>query len=77
LRLLPKNANYYFTKASVQRALDETKLADMAGEFGLQGYICPTVSEAVIKAIKNADKEDIIFIGGSSFIVADALPMFI
>jgi dihydrofolate synthase/folylpolyglutamate synthase len=49
----------------------------MAGEFGLQGYICPTVSEAVIKAIKNADKEDIIFIGGSSFIVADALPMFI
>ncbi|MDR1744007.1 MAG: bifunctional folylpolyglutamate synthase/dihydrofolate synthase [Dysgonamonadaceae bacterium] len=73
LELLPKNAVYYFTKASVARALDENKLATEAGEFGLRGTRYATVPEAVAAAQKNADENDFIFIGGSSFVVADAL----
>jgi len=43
---------------------------------GLPGVLCETVEEAVEKALKSADKDDLIFIGGSTFIVADALPLF-
>ena len=43
---------------------------------GLPGVLCETVKEAVEKALKSADKDDLIFIGGSTFIVADALPLF-
>jgi dihydrofolate synthase/folylpolyglutamate synthase len=77
MKLLPVNAVFYFTKASVDRALDEKILAGSAANYGLKGDNYPNVSEAVKAAIKNADKEDLIFIGGSSFIVADALPLFI
>ncbi|MDD4696819.1 MAG: bifunctional folylpolyglutamate synthase/dihydrofolate synthase [Fermentimonas sp.] len=77
MKLLPVNAVFYFTKASVDRALDEKILAGSAANYGLKGDTYPNVSETVKAAIKNADKEDLIFIGGSSFIVADALPLFI
>lgn len=77
MKLLPMNAVYYFTRASVERALDEKILADRAKGFGLKGNDFSTVSKAVNCAIKNADKDDLIFIGGSSFVVADALPLFI
>ncbi len=77
LSLLPKHADYYFTKANVDRALDEKVLTEKAQRFGLMGNSFSKVSEAIKEAIKNADKNDLIFIGGSSFIVADALPLFI
>lgn len=77
LSLMPKNARYYFTKASVNRSLHETKLAAQAHSFGLQGKTHKTVKSAVQAAQKNADENDFIFIGGSNFIVADALPLFI
>ncbi|MDR0541076.1 MAG: bifunctional folylpolyglutamate synthase/dihydrofolate synthase [Dysgonamonadaceae bacterium] len=73
LALLPKNALYYFTQASVPRALDAKLLTEQAGRLGLQGQIFPTVSEAFSTAKQNATKKDFIFAGGSTFIVADVL----
>ncbi|WP_294083200.1 bifunctional folylpolyglutamate synthase/dihydrofolate synthase [Proteiniphilum sp. UBA5384] len=77
LNLLPKNAAYYFTQASVERAMDEKTLASHAETYGLKGNCYTAVAEAINAAKENADKNDLIFIGGSSFIVADALPLFI
>ncbi len=76
LSLLPQKAIYYFTKASIERALNEKIVANQAEAYGLQGRSFSTVAEAVKAAKENADKNDLIFIGGSSFIVADALPLF-
>lgn len=76
LSLLPGEATYYFTQASVERAMNVNKLADKAEAAGLKGNRYPTVAAAVAAAKENADKEDLLFIGGSSFVVADALPLF-
>ncbi|MDO5522681.1 MAG: folylpolyglutamate synthase/dihydrofolate synthase family protein [Bacteroidia bacterium] len=76
LCLLPKNAVYYFTKASVDRALNEKILAEQASIHGLRGNTFEAVSQAVETAQKTAGENDFIFIGGSSFVVADALPLF-
>ena len=73
LKLLPKDARYYFTKASVKRALPENELMKMATEAGLKGSSYPTVVEAVRAAKENCPTEDLIFVGGSNFIVADLL----
>jgi len=73
LALLPKNAIYYFTQANIPRALDANLLAEQAGKFGLEGKPFSTVSEAFSAAKKNAGKNDFIFVGGSTFVVADAL----
>lgn len=76
LSLLPKEARFYFTRASVERALDERLLQEQAARQGLHGESYGSVATAVAEAIKNADENDCIFIGGSSFVVADALPLF-
>ncbi len=73
LKLLPKKAVYYFTKADIPRALNEKELAGQAQQLGLKGNCYPTVKEAWLKAAKSAAASDLIFIGGSTFIVADAL----
>ncbi|MGB8492659.1 MAG: bifunctional folylpolyglutamate synthase/dihydrofolate synthase, partial [Bacteroidales bacterium] len=73
LPLFPKNAHYYFTKASVPRALDENLLRDQAARYGLAGSAFPDVAAAVNAARSAAFRTDIIFIGGSTFVVADAL----
>lgn len=73
LSLLPTDAIYYFTKASVKRALPEEELQQIANKFGLQGNSYATVSQAVESAKKESLPEDLIFVGGSSFIVADLL----
>ncbi|GHV19891.1 folylpolyglutamate synthase [Bacteroidia bacterium] len=72
LKLLPQKAIYYFTQASIPRALDHKHLKDKAGEYGLKGNNYPTVSEAFQAAKSVAGKTDLIFVGGSTFIVADA-----
>ena len=77
LKVMPHNATYYFTKASVERALNENILQEMASKYNLKGESFSTVAEALIVAKRNADKEDLIFIGGSSFVVADVLPLFV
>jgi dihydrofolate synthase / folylpolyglutamate synthase len=73
LPLMPSNARYYFTRSSVPRALDENILRDTAIEYNLEGNAYENVMSALDAAMKNADKEDLIFVGGSSFIVADLL----
>jgi dihydrofolate synthase/folylpolyglutamate synthase len=74
--LFPKDATYYFTKALVPRALNEKILKGEASRFGLEGNSFENVAIAVQTARKNADKNDMIFIGGSTFIVAEVLNMF-
>ena len=73
LAMLPKEATYYFTKASVNRALSEKEIQNLAGKAELHGETYPSVKEAVEAAKNNAHAEDFIFIGGSTFIVADLL----
>ncbi|MBQ8674150.1 MAG: bifunctional folylpolyglutamate synthase/dihydrofolate synthase [Bacteroides sp.] len=73
LALLPKKAVYYFTRASVKRALPEEEVKRLAGEAGLQGECYPDVPSAVKAAQEKSLPEDFIFVGGSSFIVADLL----
>jgi dihydrofolate synthase / folylpolyglutamate synthase len=73
LRLLPREACYYFTKAGIPRALDENVLANYAIVAGLKGKPYASVREAFSSAIANAGKNDLIFVGGSTFIVAEVL----
>jgi dihydrofolate synthase/folylpolyglutamate synthase len=73
LKLLPVNARYYFTRASIPRALDEKVLHEAAQRAGLTGEHWPNVLSALEAAKKNASDNDLIFIGGSTFVVAEAL----
>ena len=75
LALMPKDARYYFTQASVQRALDASSLREMARQAGLTGRVYRTVAHAVNTAQREAAPEDLIFVGGSTFVVADLLTM--
>ena len=74
LRLLPKEAQYYFTKASIPRALDEKQLMKQAAYFNLKGLSYQTVKEAYDAARKNSRPDDLIIILGSTFVVAEVLP---
>lgn len=73
LSMLPKDAIYYFTHASVHRALPENDLQELAQQAGLQGRTYPNVKAAVEAAKQHSCENDFIFVGGSSFIVADLL----
>ena len=73
LQLLPTHAVYYFTQAALPRSLDAGKLQAQALLQGLQGQVYPSVAEAVAAAKKNAGDNDLIFIGGSTFVVAEVL----
>ncbi len=73
LSMLPKKATYYFSKASIPRALDEKELQLQAMKYKLKGETYSTVKKAMKAAIDSAGKSDLIFIGGSTFTVADAL----
>ena len=73
LAMLPQKATYYFTKASVKRALPENELQKLAAATGLEGECYPDVPTAVKAAQEKSLPEDFIFVGGSSFIVADLL----
>ena len=71
--LLPKQAHYYFTQATVNRALPAEKLSEIATNFNLKGSTFADVKTAYQSALNNATPEDAIFIGGSTFVVADLL----
>ncbi len=73
LPLFPQSADYYFTKASVPRALDEKILMIEAAKFGLKGNCFNDVKSGVKAAAEAAIDTDMIFIGGSTFVVAEAL----
>jgi len=73
LPLLPRDAIYYFTRASVPRALDEKILMNEAGKYGLSGASYASVAEALDAARTSAAADDMIFIGGSTFVVAEVV----
>ena len=73
LALLPKDATYYFTQASVSRALPATEVQHLAERIGLSGQTYATVKEAYQAALASAHPDDFVFVGGSTFIVADLL----
>lgn len=73
LEQLPAEARYYFTQSSVPRSMDREKLAAEALRFSLYGQVCPTPQKALKIALSKADPEDLIFMGGSTFIVAEVL----
>ncbi len=73
LKILPLNAIYYFTQASILRALPAADLQNKAESYGLKGYNYQSVNEAVESALYNSNPDDFIFIGGSNFVVGEAL----
>lgn len=73
LKMMPKNAEYYFTQASIKRAMPADDLKNMAERFGLMGNSHPNVKKALEAALSDSSDDDFIFVGGSCFIVADLL----
>lgn len=71
LSMLPQDATYYFTQASVRRAMPSDQFSQEASRHGLKGECYPTVHDAYLAAKAASSEEDLIFIGGSTFIVAD------
>ena len=73
LKLLPADAEYFLTNAQIPRALPVEQLKERFNEAGLDGECYPDVKTAYSSALASASPEDIIFVGGSTFIVADLL----
>ena len=73
LELLPKEAIYYFCNANIPRAMNAELLAHKARKIGLTGEVWHSVIEAKEAAQSTADKDDLVFIGGSAFVVAEVI----
>ncbi len=73
LALLPTEATYYFTRAAIPRSMDEKLLMEKAKRYNLRGNSYPNVKKSLNESQKNSTPNDLIFIGGSTFIVADVL----
>lgn len=73
--LLPKDATYYWTQASSKRAVHSEKVARLGGAHGLLGTNCGNVGNAYRKAMEDAGNNDFVFVGGSSYVVADLLSL--
>ena len=73
LPLFPADAIYYFCKPNIPRGLDASILQDKAAKFNLKGEVYNSVSESYKKALQNAINSDFIYIGGSTFVVAEIL----
>ena len=73
LRILPKNAIYYFCRPDIPRGLDPHLLLLQARESGLSGVVFNSVREAYVAALGDASADDFIYVGGSNFVVAEIL----
>lgn len=73
LNLLPQHAQYYFCRADIPRSMDEVELENLAHKAGLRGKAYGSVREAYNVAINNAGVNDLVFIGGSTFVVAEVV----
>jgi len=73
LNLLPKDAQYYFTRANIPRSLNENELMEKACKHNLKGVVVSKVADALNLAKKEAGKNDFIFVGGSTFVVAEVV----
>ncbi len=73
LSLLPQFATYYFCKANIPRALSSEEMKQKAAEYNLKGEAFPTVADALSAAKLAASNEDLVFVGGSTFVVAEVV----
>lgn len=73
LKIFPTSARYYFTRASIPRALEEDKLTEMAARYGLTGQCYPVAGDALRAARDQARQEDLIYVGGSTFLVSELI----
>lgn len=73
MEMLPKDATYYFTNATTHRAIPAQKVRQTGEEHGLKGSCYNSVNEAYEAALKDASNDDFVFVGGSSYVVADLL----
>jgi dihydrofolate synthase/folylpolyglutamate synthase len=73
LPLFPKNAIYYFSKPNISRGLEAVILQQKSSEFGLMGGVYNSVINAYETALSQASSEDVIYVGGSTFVVAEIL----
>jgi dihydrofolate synthase/folylpolyglutamate synthase len=73
LVLFPANATYYFCKPNIPRGLNEIDLQSTAENFYLVGDAYGSVHEAYFKAISDAEIDDVVFVGGSTFVVAEVV----
>lgn len=76
ISLLPSDATYYFTQASVKRALPAEEVMKIGNSHGLHGAAYPSVKDALEAAKRNASENDLIFVGGSTFIVSDLIVLY-
>ena len=73
LPFFPTNAKYYFARPQIPRGLDASELQKAAAEHALEGLVYPSVQEAYKAALMASNKEDLVFVGGSTFTVAEVL----
>ena len=73
LQLLPHHCEYYFCKADIPRGLDANILAQKAFDLGLRGKVYDSVRDAYMSAVNAARFDDVVFVGGSNFIVAEVV----
>ena len=76
ISMLPQNAIYYFTQASVKRALAANEIKAIGNRHGLQGEAYDCVKNALLAAKEQANENDMIFVGGSTFIVSDLIVLY-
>ena len=73
LSLLPKDAIYYFCQANIQRSMDKIALQKKSSKFNLSGRVFSSVEEALKQAQIQAKDNDLIYVGGSTFVVAEII----
>lgn len=73
LTLFPKDAHYYFVKPAIPRGMDAEQLKELAEEQGLKGEVCKSVSMGLKEALKHAAVADMVYVGGSTFVVAEVV----
>lgn len=76
LSMLPRSARYYFTQANIRRAVPASELYEMGLRLGLDCHFYPTVSQAMNRALRRAEGGDLIFVGGSNFVVGEVIERF-
>lgn len=73
LALFPKKAKYYFVRPSIPRGMDAFQLQELAKEEQLSGQVCNSVEKGLRKALKKAGDGDMIYVGGSTFVVSEVI----
>lgn len=73
LPIFPQKAKYYFCKPNISRGLSEVDLQQQAENYNLEGEVFESVNQAFKKAKTKANKEDVIYVGGSTFVVAEVI----